>query len=172
MAENDNNLKGEYEMDIFEIDLNRLEKEWQNQPQLFYDASVKLADSKEYLERAKAKSDVTRAETERIIRGNPEKFSITKVTEGAISTALTLHPDVVSVAAVVIEAKHEVDINYAMVNALEHRKSALEKLVALHGQNYFSTPVAKDDDVQEFKKTKNRRIVRKRREETEGDNDE
>jgi hypothetical protein len=41
-----------------------------------------------------------------------------------------------------IKANREVSTYYSVVFTLDHRKSALERLVTLHGQNYFSSPQA------------------------------
>ena len=41
-----------------------------------------------------------------------------------------------------ISTKHKVDVLQVVVDALDHRKKALENLVTLHGMSYFASPKA------------------------------
>ena len=49
-----------------------------------------------------------------------------------------------------IAGKHSVDVVQAVVTTLDHRKRALESLVTLHGQDYYSTPRVKDADARDI----------------------
>ena len=57
------------------------------------------------------------------------------------------------------------DMIQAAVIALDHRKSALERMVSLHGQNYFSTPVisgeGKDNVEEQIKRSVRTKRVRR-----------
>ena len=126
--------------DLFAINLDRLHEEWVNQPRLYYQAAAKLADLKEAFERAKAKRDVVAAEQDKAIRLTPSAYGLEKTTEPVIEKTICLQKDHRIADKEVISAKHAVDISQAVVDALDHRKKALEMLVQLRLASYFSTP--------------------------------
>ena len=142
--------------DFFDIDINRLDKEWINQPKMYFKYSTKLTDAKEEVERCKARIEIagdelkeTKARLDLRIRKHPKKFlgSTDKPTEAAISNRILLHSFYAKAKALIYKLTEEliiankaVSVCYSAVNTLDHRKSALERLVSLHGQNYFSTP--------------------------------
>ena len=125
---------------IFEIDKYRLDVEWQKQPKLFYEYSLKLAEAQRQADEAANALKAVEASVASAIRRDPGKFKLEKVTESAIKENVPLQPDYINAIERVNETKHAVGILVATVRALEHKKRALEKLVDLHGQNYFSEP--------------------------------
>lgn len=127
---------------FIDIDQNNLDKEWIEQPGLFYKYACLLADAKKSLAEAKSNYDLIQAETAAEIRREPERFGLEKVTEAAITATIPLQTLVKKGSTDFIESRHTVDTLEAAVTALEHRKRALENLVSLHGQSYFSTPRA------------------------------
>ena len=126
--------------DIFDLDMTQLDKHWLEQPGLVYKYAMKAADAKDRVERAKARLDVGRAEVKAEITTNPSKFHLAKTTDSAINSAIELHATVTKYRNLLFKRKHEVDILAAMLNALEHRKRALEGLVSLNGQEWFAEP--------------------------------
>jgi len=62
----------------------------------------------------------------------------------------------------VLRLRHAADVLQAAVTALDHRKKALENLVYLHGQNYFSEPHARDGDSRETVNAATKRAARNR----------
>ena len=62
----------------------------------------------------------------------------------------------------VSKAYHKVNLTQAAVTALEHRKRALEKLVDLHGQNYFAEPHAKTEGGREHVEQTKKQSARRR----------
>lgn len=128
------------EFDHFDLDPNRLDEEWVSQPRLFWEAARKLADARADYERAKAAREVEKAELDRAIRRDPEDFGMNKITEGAIEQVILLQKTYKRANEEVIKAKHTVDIFEADVRTLEHRKSALEALVKLRLEEYYSDP--------------------------------
>lgn len=132
-----------HEFDFFDLDSNRLDGEWLNQPRLYHENALKLADARAELERAKSHRDVVAAELDREIRLDPAAFDIAgKVTEGAITNTILLQKRHRLAEEQVIQAKHTVDVLVAVVEALDHRKKALENLVQLEARDYFSAPRA------------------------------
>lgn len=132
----------EDDFSFFEIDEHNLVKEWVKQPSLYFIWAQKLADAKLEQDEAKANLDVIKAEASRAIRDDPGDYGFDKVTEAIVAVAINEHPDVMKGVKTLHEARHKQEIYQAAVNALDHRKRALEKIVDLHGQNYFATPKA------------------------------
>jgi hypothetical protein len=125
-----------------EIDENRLDDEWIGQPRLYYEYASKLADAKRDLEEAKAEAEVTKANLAQLIRTDPEKFGLVKVTEKSVEEAVAVQNDLADALREVREARHLVDVLTGAVASLDHRKKALEKLVELFLANYYSSPKA------------------------------
>jgi hypothetical protein len=147
------------DFDIFEIDLSRLDEEWINQPKMYFEYSEELTKAKEVASRCMAALDIAndnrkavRAGLDLKIRKNPDKFlKAIKLTETALANRVVIHPMYIEAQKVVykvnddlITANKNVSTFYSAVNAMDHRKAALERCVSLHGQNYFSRPQAKD----------------------------
>jgi len=124
--------------EIFDLKLDELDERLLEQAKLAYETGRELADAKNELEQAKAKLDVVRAEVEREITENPQAFGLAKTTVSAISAAVETDKRVRGMREDLLDKKHIVDLIGAKMTALEHRKRALENLVALHGQQYFS----------------------------------
>ena len=137
MSENDNPMTPE----ILHIDKHLLDEEWVNQPKLYFEYASELALARQELEEAKAEFDVVKAETDLTIRSNPADYDLPeKTTEVMIGKALILTDEYADAQKVVFIAQYRVNILSGAQTALDHRKKALEKLVDLHGRNYFSSP--------------------------------
>jgi len=160
----DNKIK----RDMFDIDLTRLDEEWIGQPKLFFKYASELVDAKRQVEEAKAELDVNKAKLDQAIRNNPEGFGLIKITESSISNAIILQPEYQEALKSITKSKYKADLIQAAVSALDHRKSALERLVSLHGQNYFATPTPQDiaskEQVERIEKEIVRRKLRHKRE--------
>lgn len=153
------------------IDPMRLDYEWVRQPALYHEYSVKVAEARRDADRAKAKVDVAKAEAELDIRANPKEYGHEKVTEALVTALVAVHPQVKAAVRSHLDAKHDADILQAAVNALDHKKRALENLVELHGRDYFSQPVAHSpagrEAMGEATKTAARRRTQRQRDDTE-----
>jgi len=129
-----------YEQDI-RININALDDEWLNQPALYMKYSEFASKAKHEMDQAKEELDVTKAETDLAIRENSKKYTeLEKITESVISSLITLDQDVRNAVQKFNQAKHDYDILNSAVWAFEQRKTALENLVKLLGQEYFSAP--------------------------------
>ncbi len=127
---------------FLDVDLHLLDENWMGQPLLFSHWAKKLAKAKKDLDVAEAELDLVEAELGKAIRRRPEKYGLLKDTDKPVAAAILMQPRYKEAKMVVIEAKYKVAMIQAAVTALDHRKKALEKLVDLHGQNYFSKPKA------------------------------
>lgn len=123
-----------------EIDMGRLHVEWARQPDVYHDAARDLAEKRAELDTLKAKMDVAGAECDREIREAPATFGISKITEASVEKGVILHPRYQAALKAVNKSKYDVGILQAMVDALDHKKKALEHLVQLHLADYFSDP--------------------------------
>lgn len=126
-----------------QIDESQLDKEWLTHAETFYQAAVELATARAKVSEAKAGFEVIEAGIAKRIRTSPESFGVLKVTEGTISEAIKLTPEYDQALSRLNKAKYRMDMCQALVDALDHKKKALESLVYLHGQNYFSSPRVK-----------------------------
>lgn len=128
-----------YEDDI-RIDETALDLEWLDQAKLMMKYVRYAAKARMELDLAKERLDSVKAELDKNIRMNPEKYDLAKVTDAAVSATLLGLDDYTVANQTVIEAKYEADIASGAVRAFEQRKDALENLVKLHGQQYFAGP--------------------------------
>ena len=128
-----------YEEDV-RIDEQALELEWLSQAQLFMKYARHAANMRKEVDLAKENLEVTKAEVDKEIRQNPEKFKIEKVTDASVTANVLTYPDYKEANQNYINAKYELDMAQAAVSAMNQRKDALENLVKLHGQQYFAGP--------------------------------
>lgn len=153
--------------DFFDIDEFHLDREWIRQSRLYLSHAEKLANAKQRFEEAKSSRDVTYAELYKKIRSKPEDYDLPKVTEESLKHLIILQDDYRDADKEVITAKHTVDILQAAVDALDHKKRALENLVHLQISGYHSDPKppkgATQDDVDKVRHPKNSRAIERTR---------
>lgn len=133
-----------YSEDI-RIDESSLDVEWLDQPVKMLEYSRHAAEMRREMDRAKDALDLSKAELDRKIRTRPEKFGLEKVTEGAVVNAIIAHEDYQNALSDYNDARYENEVAQGAVRAFEQRKSALENLVKLFGQQYFAGPTLPRD---------------------------
>jgi hypothetical protein len=126
--------------DEIRIDDSALDVEWLEQPSLMMKYAHKAAEARRYLDQMKEKLELVKAEIDKDIRTQPEKFGIEKITENVVTNTIITQDRYKKANNTVIDAKFEVDIAQSAVIAISQRKDALENLVRLHGQQYFAGP--------------------------------
>ncbi len=129
----------DYEKDM-NIDPNSLDVEWLEQPNLMIKYGRVAAQTKLDMDKAKEKLEVVKAELDKDIRLNPEKYGIIKLTEGVVTSTILLQPEYKEASEAYIEASYEANMARYAVQAISDRKDALENLVKLHGMQYFAGP--------------------------------
>jgi len=145
-----------YESDMY-IDENALDVELLEQPALMMKYSKMLAELKRDRDLEKENLDLTRAELDKAIRADPAFFDIVKITETVITNTIITLKAYKAAMKEYLDTKFEVDVCQGVVSAIEQRKSALEYLVKLHGQQYFAGPSTPHDLTEaRAKKTKSR----------------
>jgi len=130
----------EFDMDIFDLSLSRLDVHWTEQPKIVARFSKEQADAKDELRRAKGKLEAVRAELGSDIRRNPKEYDVEKPTEGAVNSTIPTCPEFIVAQNKVFKLEHLSDLLHGILKALDDRKRALEGLVYLYGQDYFSVP--------------------------------
>ena len=134
---------------IFRIDKNGLDVECENQASLFHQLAELHATLEDMATTAKATMEMVYAQVSLTIRKEPQKF----VKDGKLNNEIV--DSLVKVSKQYQEAQaeyhrlmKEASLAKAGTMAMEHKKRMIEKLVDLHGRDYFSTPKteAKKDD--------------------------
>ena len=143
-------------VEIFEIELERLDEHWQQQPQLMAYWGDEAAKAKVQLERVKSDLQTAIAELKLAYRVNPPAG--VKVTEAALDDLVNADEKIQRLKELVIQATEDYERKRAVVWALENRKTALENLVQLFGSEYFAMPRAKL--YADIKKEKIRKILK------------
>ncbi len=156
-------MKDEDFPNFTDLDEHSLEKEWIAQPKMFHFYARRLADARKEYEEAKINRDIVEAEIDKDIRLHPDRFMIPKITEEVVKKTTILQRGYKSAQEKVIQAKHRQDVLQASVDALEHRKKALENLVQLWSQDYFSEPrIPRNGEVKEKLQEAEKKDIRKR----------
>jgi hypothetical protein len=127
-----------YEQDI-EIDETALDVEWVEHSGKMLTYTTGAAEAHRDMDLAKAKLDFVKAKLDRDIREGASGTS-QRLTESGIQSMILLEPDYDEANREFIEAKFQYEVAAGVVKSFEHRKSALENLVRLHGQSYFAGP--------------------------------
>ncbi len=149
-----------------QIDPDTLDIAWLEQADLYYKYSDawntalnEKNDLKIEVERQKEKIEEAKADLDLDIRKNPDTYDIDKVTESAIQSAIHVNPDYKKELETMYDLKKEFNEAqakanrlYSCVAAMEQRKTALENLVRLINQQYFSTPSEPRDLSHEYHK--------------------
>ena len=128
-----------YESDMY-IDEEELDVELLEQPSLVARYSKLLADAKLERDLCKESLDLKKAEINLDIRDNPQDYKLEKVTVDSVEACILMEEDFKTAQKDLNDANFEVNILTGIMSAIEHRKSALEQLVKLYGQNYFAGP--------------------------------
>lgn len=145
------------ERNPFRVDADRLDRECIKHPNEVYRYGIALADAKQKLEEASQAYEILKAKLDQQIRDKPQKYKLVKITEAGVAAARRASPEHQAAKEEVSKAQHEVDVLFAAVNALSHKRDMLTNLIALRKMDYFSEPLVEKEDVEEIKKDAARR---------------
>lgn len=163
----------EYQKDII-IDENALDIEWLEQPRMMLNYAQHATTLENKLNFTKNALEIVKAEIDKDIRSNPEKFDIVKVTETVVQNTILTQPIYQEALSEYLEIKYEYDMAKVAVRAFEQRKTALENLVKLYGAQYFAGPsaprdITKEWEAHEKQKQSNRKVKIRRTKKTKID---
>jgi len=145
----------------FPIDRMQLDNEWTDQHEVFRHYSQLLADALDTVDRAKCSLERTKARLDGVIRAQ-YAGSGTKTTEAGVAAAILQHEEMIEAENEYLDAQKVMRELKADVASLDQRKSSLENLVKLHGQEYFSVPVVSDKERVDFKKANVNAAIRRK----------
>lgn len=146
-----------------EIDPLALDREWLGQPQQVYNWSKKAADAQLKFDQSKTELAIKRAELDREVRDNPEVYGINKLTETIVDMSITANPEYRTRLKAVDQAKYDLNVVNAAVEALQQRKRALQMLVELWVRQYYADqPTGGTEETYEFEKNAVRSRGRRR----------
>ncbi len=140
-----------YERDIT-INQDALDVEWLEQPRLMLKYGRYMAEAELELATAKQNMEVKYAELDKDIRENPGDYGIEKIVEAGVMAAIKMNEGYKSAVKEYNECQYEYTMAKNAVKAFEHKKEALENLVRLFGQQYFSGPSVPRDLSREYQK--------------------
>lgn len=127
-------------IEFVKINPNELDTEWVGQSRKYMEVAQKAVDARAEVDGLKLRLEELQSRIDSAIRKNPAKYGLDKITEGGVFSAIKRVSKFVEVSKQLIEAKKESALYDQILSALDHRKKALENLVFLHGQSYFSKP--------------------------------
>ena len=145
----------DYETDIV-IDESALDIEFLDQARLFMQYSRNEHATRRDMDYAKERLDLVKAKLDKGMRADPDKYNIARISEGAIINSILLQPEFEEANKAHIEAAYEYGVARAAVWAFDQRKTALENLARLHGQQYFAGPRIPRDLTEERQKRQQR----------------
>lgn len=128
-----------YEDDL-EIDDSMLDVECLGQAKLMMQYTRHEAQCEKDKDKAKEALNLVRAEVDKKVRTNPEKYKLDKVTEGAIIAIILQSAEYKDANEDYLEKCFEYNVASGAVKSFAQRKDMLELLVRLHGQQYFAGP--------------------------------
>jgi hypothetical protein len=146
----------DYEKDI-EIDESAIDLGCFEQPRLMLKVTRLEAELEKAEDEAKERQNLIKADIDKEIRSDPEKFGIEKITEAAVTSAILSDKRYKQASTEYINAKFESKCATGAVKSFEHRKNMLETLAKLHGQSYFAGP-AIPHDLSKFRQERQKKV--------------
>lgn len=128
-------------MDL-QVDPNALPEQWQQQPALMLEYGTALADAQRAEDEAKAELAVVQARLSRDIRDNPGAFGLGRATDAAVADVMPSQCAYIEARTAVTEARHHARVCKAVVDALSHRKAALQGCTDLWLRQWYAEPKA------------------------------
>ena len=132
--------EGNYEEDL-KINESQLDVEWLEQPVKFMQYSTLSAEANAALRQAEEKIKTVRSELSLYVMANgQELIGKAKPTAGDVEAYYRTHADYLEAKKQQADLAFEAEMLANAVYAMHQRKTALENLTRLHGQNYFAGP--------------------------------
>ena len=126
--------------EAIKIDKFNLDVEWELQPSKYIEWAEKCAKAILERDQCKQRMDVLKARLDKQLRKSLEKELGKKPTEGAISAAIDLEPEMQEMQEHFNQLTYNVNVLTAAKTAFDQRKKALEYLTQLYLSSYYSKP--------------------------------
>lgn len=155
-------------IDDLKIDPDQLDIEWLEQPLLFHKYSSASAQANQFVRKCEELMKVVRSQLtlEASQKGEQVLGQRIKPTAVNVEAYYRTHKDYIQAKTSLSEAQYEAEMLTNAVYAFHQRKSALENLIKLHGQNYFAGPVVPRELSAKYKENQKERLREQRREKT------
>jgi len=151
---------------VLDIDQNDLDKECCKQPRLYIKYASELANARLNLDEVEAAFKTIKATLDSLIRSDPSAYDLPeKITETVIVSTVIMQDEYMKAQKKVHSAQYKVNLLFAMIGGLDQKRSSLENLVKLHGQNYFSKPRSDSEGRERLEKERSDKVARKCRKE-------
>jgi len=138
------------------IDPGQLDVEAVRQADVFFKWAERAVEAKALADRCKLKLELLLVRLEMQCRTAPEDFGLTKTSEAAVAAVVKAHPDYEKSSIEYINARRDAAILSEAVNAMQQKKSMLEEMIKLHGQQYFAGPSVPRDIISAWKEHQDR----------------
>jgi hypothetical protein len=135
--------------DDIKIDPDSLDIEWINHPDKYMKWAEKAAKAEDNERLCKESLEVVDAQIDKEIRESHEK-----TTESQIKNIIALDPEHQTALRELNDARYKASLYSLVVKAMDHRKTALERLVQLVLSSYFAGPSEPRNIGQEIAKNK------------------
>jgi hypothetical protein len=143
------------------VDKDRLDLEWEKQPQLYMDWADLHARASNLREKIKTQIEQKEAEIDQRIRTNPSNFGIDKVTESAIKSAIKRNDGYTGLIADQDRVGLLINRLSAVVASMSQKKSALENLTELCLAGFYNSASGPARSKTEVPKTTRSEIISK-----------
>lgn len=130
----------EQDLGFLEIDENDLQKAWVDQVRLRYEYGAKLSAARKVHDERKGVLAIKTAEISLDIRTHPENYTLPKITEDVVKAAVLVQDEYKQALQDLIDARYDLEMLENAVDALEHKKKALENIVSLTLSELRSEP--------------------------------
>ena len=155
----------DFEKDV-EVDSDELDVEWKRHPQVSLKYGKYVVGLRNKYERLKLRRDDIKADLTIRIQNDPKSLiGKEKPTIKDIDAFIVNSDEHKEVENEILDCHEELGYAEVARRALEDKKSALENLVKLHGQDYFSVPRAvgiSSEKVEEMSDERHNEKVKKR----------
>lgn len=151
----------DYQKDCI-IDESALDIECLMQPRLTLSYNAEVAKWERKVSEIKEELDMERAELTKAIMSNPEKYGLAKTTVDAVNSVILVEESYRTLQDELIATQYELKMAQAAKAGIQDKKSMLELLVKLHGQNYFAGPNLPRDISEEYVRKAGNRESNKR----------
>lgn len=145
------------------IDEHNLVEEWRGQPAMVLEYGILLADTEQEVGEAKARLAVVGAEVEMELRTTAPPDGLAKWTEASINATVLQEPEYEIAVKKLNDAHHRCRLCKAAVDALAHRKSALQGMTDLFMRQWYADPTTREDPTPTPAKKKTETVTRRRR---------
>ena len=127
---------------FFDVDLNNLDREWAMQAKRIKRFCDEASYARKRHAEAKAKLDVVESTLFLNIKADPKAYGMDATSDKAVEHKVTTMKEYRQALQNLIDAKFALDIVEGSVEALQHKKPALQNEVTMFLAGYFGDPKA------------------------------